>query len=266
MKIEMTKVLEYLKPKVKAFGFKKDELEGIAADIADNLDEVEDDASDEDINAKIKPAVDAVIPSLKFAQKQVNKAIEDYRKKQEQKANEQAQQQQQQQQQQSQQQQQNQQQQQQQEQQQQQQQPSSNTPKPEEKPQWVQDLIDANKAQMEQQKQLIETLKAEVDGMKSKSTAEKRRAILDEILKDTGTFGKRTIKSFEKMTFANDDEFDEFVSEVKEDLEQLNQERANAGLAKLGIPTAESKPGGKEDQPQVKTLTDAEVEELAASM
>ena len=44
MKIEMTKVLEYLKPKVKALGFKKEVLEGIAADIADNLEEVADDA------------------------------------------------------------------------------------------------------------------------------------------------------------------------------------------------------------------------------
>ena len=254
MKIEMTKVLEYLKPKVKALGFKKDDLESIAADIADNLDEVEDDASEEDVNAKIKPAVDAVIPSLKIAQKMANRAIEDYRKKQE-KANEpkpepepkqepkqepkpepEPK-------------------------------PSSTTSKKEETetPQWVKDLIESNKAQMEQQKQLIETLKAEVDGIKTKSTAERRRAVLDDILKDTGNFGKRTMKMFERMTFEKDEDFEEFVSDVKEDLEQLNQERANEGLAKLGAPSAVTKPE-TEDKPKVKPLTDAEVEELAASM
>ena len=254
MKIEMTKVLEYLKPKVKALGFKKEVLEGIAADIADNLEEVEDDASDEDVNAKIKPAVDAVIPSLKLAQRLTNQGIEEFRKKQE-KANEppkegpkekpkaepaekpDVK-------------------------------PSSDVPKKEddkETPKWVQELIESNKTQMEQQKQLIEALKAEVDGIKTKSTTEKRRALLDELLKDTGTFGKRILKSFEKMTFDSDSEFEEFVSDIKEDLEQLNQERANEGLGKFGAPKVD--PNQKPQEPaKPKPLTDAEVEELASSM
>lgn len=45
------KVLLMLKPKVKAFGFNKKELMGIAAKIADNLTSA-DDASDEDVNAE----------------------------------------------------------------------------------------------------------------------------------------------------------------------------------------------------------------------
>lgn len=248
MKIEMSKVLEYLKPKVKALGFKKEVLEGVAADIADNLEEVEDEASEEDINARISVAVDAVIPSLKLAQRLTNQGIEEFRKKFEKDhANE------------------------------------PKEPKPEEKPEpkpvekpsskesktddevpeWAKALIESNKKQAESQNQLIESLKAEITGIKSKTTAEKRRVRLEELLKDTGTFGKSTISSFERMKFDTDEAFEEYFSEVKENLAQLNQERESEGLTKFGIPIVESK--GKED-PKPKLLTEAEMEELADAM
>ena len=246
MKIEKTTVLEYLKPKVKALGFKKDEVESIAADIADNLDEVADDASEEDINAVIKPAVDAVIPSLKIAQKIANRAIEDYRKKHE-KDNEQK----------------PEQKHEEKPEQKSEEKPSIETPKKEEKndetPEWAKSLIESNK----QQAELIKTMQAELSGIKTKSTAEKRRQVLDELLKDTGTFGKRTLKSFEKMNFETDEDFESFVSEIKEDIEQLNQERADAGLAKLGNP-AVTKPDQEPEKPKV--LTETQIAELADSM
>jgi hypothetical protein len=260
MKIEMTKVLEYLKPKVKALGFKKEVLEGIAADIADNLEEVADDASDEDVNAKIKPAVDAVIPSLKFAQRMASQAVEDYRKKQE-KANEQKP-----------------------EEKKPEEKPEEKKPeekpeekKPEEKPssstsqkddetpEWAKALIESQNKQMQQQQQLIETLQAEVKGIKAKDVNTQRRAVLDELLKDTGTFGKRTLKNYEKMTFETDDDFNSFVSDLKEDLEQLNQERANEGLEKFGAPKVDTNQQQRQ-QPQVKSMNETELEELASTM
>ena len=262
MKIEMTKVLEYLKPKVKALGFKKDTLEGIAADIADNLEEVADDASDEDINAKIRPAVDAVIPSLKLAQRLTNQGIEEFRKKQQEKANEQK--------------------------------PADKKPeekpeekkpevkpevKPEEKPSsstskeketetpaWAKALIESQNLQMKQQQTLIEALQAEVKGIKTKDVASKRRAQLDELLKDTGRFGQRAIKDYERMTFSTDDEFETFVSDLKEDLAQLNQERANEGLAKFGAPKVDPKSKENQQVPPVKPMNETELEELAAYM
>ena len=253
----MTKVLEYLKPKVKALGFKKDVVEGIAADIADNLDEVADDASDEDINAKIKPAVDAMIPNLKLVQRLTNQGIEEYRKKQE-KANEQKS-----------------------EQkpeekpgekpeekpeQKPEEKPSSKTPKDEnETPAWAKALIESQNKQMQQQQQIIESLQAEVKGIKAKDVNTQRRAILDDLLKDTGTFGKRTIKSYEKMTFNSDDDFNSFVSDLKDDLEQLNQERANEGLEKFGAPKVDNN-GQNKQTPQVKPMSETELEELAATM
>lgn len=246
MKIEMTKVLEYLKPKVKALGFKKEDLESVAADIADNL-EVEDEASDEDVNAAVKTAVDAVIPSLKIAQKMANRAIEDYRKKQE-KANE-----------------------------------PKDAPKdePEDKPKedpkkepssdpstqkknedeipaWAKALLEQNKKAAE----TIERLQSEVTGMKSKSIADVRKGKLEELLKDTGIFGKNIIKGFERMKFESDEEFDKYFEEIKEDLAQMNQERESEGLRKFGVPAVEQK---KED-PKPQVISEAELEDLAEQL
>lgn len=56
--------MSMLKPKVKAFGFSKKVVKSIAAEIADKLD-IEDDASDEDVNAeaiRINPFNYPVIP------------------------------------------------------------------------------------------------------------------------------------------------------------------------------------------------------------
>ena len=73
-------VLLALKPKVKAFGFNKNELKGVAAKIANNLT-LEEDASEEDINEAIDNAIDAVLPYLEMGQKQANRVINDYKKK-----------------------------------------------------------------------------------------------------------------------------------------------------------------------------------------
>ena len=69
-------VLLKLKPKVKAFGFNKKEVMGIAARIADNLTST-DDASDEDVNAEIEAAIDAVLPYLQVSQSFANRVIEE---------------------------------------------------------------------------------------------------------------------------------------------------------------------------------------------
>ena len=65
MKKKTKQVLSILKPKCKALGFNSSELEGIAADIADNL-ELDEEASEEDINEKISAEVDSVVPILKL--------------------------------------------------------------------------------------------------------------------------------------------------------------------------------------------------------
>lgn len=212
-----------LKPKARAFGFNKDELMGVAVNIANNL-QFEEDALEDEINAEIDKQVDAVIPFLKLAQTNANRVIEKTRKElQPQEADDE---------------------------------PNKTNPvktetktEPDEMPAWAKALIESNKA-----------LTEKVASMQGEKTLNARQARLEAILKDTGTFGTRTLKSFAKMSFDTDEEFDDFVTEVESDLKSYNQERANAGLQTLGaIPT---QGGGKKEE----ILTDAEVEAIVASL
>lgn len=229
-------VLLKLKPKVKAFGFNKKELMSVAAKIADNLT-AEDDASEEDVNAEIDTRIDAVLPYLQFSQSFANRVIEDNRRKNDDDdetdddddddpsniANRQ---------------------------------PGSNKKNPKNKgkydnaPEWAKGLL-----------QTVETLNGEIAALKGEKVATSRRAKLETVLKDAGTFGTRTLKSFGKMKFENDEEFDEFISEVEGDLKTYNQERADAGLSTMGTPPAAG--GGKPKDDEV--LTEAEIEALAGS-
>lgn len=226
-------VLVRLKLKAKALGFNVKELKGIAAKIADNL-ELADDASDEDANAEIDKAIDAVLPYLSFGQSQANRLLDEWKKNHpgtdddddvnddddiSNKNNRQA--------------------------------GSKNKNsqnkgnKNDDEPAWF-------KAFREQQEARFAALEGE-------KTASSRKAKLEALLKDSGTFGTRTLKSFAKMKFENDDEFDEFYSEVEEDLKSYNQERADAGLSTLGNPPAAG--GGKSKEDEV--LTDEEIKALA---
>lgn len=212
-----------LKPKARAFGFNKDELMGVAANIANNL-HFEEDALEDEINAEIDKQVDAVIPFLRLAQTNANRVIEKTRKElQPQEAEEE--------------------------------QTKANPVKTETKtetdemPAWAKALIDSNKA-----------LTEKVASMQGERTLNARQARLEAILKDTGTFGTRTLKSFAKMSFDTDEEFDDFVAEVESDLKSYNQERANAGLQTLGVIPTQG--GGKKEE----ILTDAEVEAIVASL
>ena len=219
-----------LKLKAKALGFNARELKGIAAKIADNLKSAED-ASEEDVNAEIDEQIEAVLPYLTFGQSQANRLLDEWKKKH----------------------------------------PEAelddelddnipdDTPKPasnkknsknkgneqDEEPAWF-------KSFREQQEARFAALEGE-------KVSNLRKAKLEALLKDTGTFGSRTLKSFSKMSFESDDDFEEFYSDVEEDLKNYNQERADAGLATLSSPPAAgSKGSGKQD----KVLTDKEIEDL----
>lgn len=224
-------ILVRLKLKAKALGFNVKELKGIAAKIADNL-ELADDASDEDVNAEIDKAIDAVLPYLSFGQSQANRLLDEWKKNHPEtddddddddddtsnKNNRQTG-------------------------------SKKNLPnkgnKNDDEPAWFKTFREQQEARF-----------AALEGEKTTSS---RKAKLEALLKDSGTFGTRTLKSFAKMKFENDDEFDEFYSEVEEDLKNYNQERADAGLSTLGNPPAAG--GGKSKEDEV--LTDEEIKALA---
>ena len=227
-------VLLKLKPKVKAFGFNKKEVMGIAARIADNLTST-DDASDEDVNAEIEAAIDAVLPYLQVSQSFANRVIEENRKKNgddetddgddtsSNTSNNR--------------------------------QTGSNKNDPQQNksnddaPAWAKGLLDK-----------VDTLTNEISVLKGEKVTTSRKSKLNELLKDSGSFGSRILKSFDRMKFETDEEFDEFYSEVEEDLKNYNQERADAGLATLANPPAAgSKGSGKQDE----VISDAEIKALA---
>lgn len=227
-------VLLKLKPKVKAFGFNKKELMSVAAKVADNLTSAED-ASDEDVNAEIDTQIDAVLPYLQVSQSFANRVIEENRKKNDddeetdddnddeplKTPNRQT---------------------------------GSNKKNPKDKgteddaPGWA-------KAMM----QTVQNLSSEMATFKGDKITSSRRSKLEALLKDTGTFGSRTMKSFSKMNFENDDEFEEFLSEVTEDLKTYNQERADAGMSTMGNPPAAGGGKPKEDEP----FSDNEIDAMA---
>ena len=233
------KVLFMLKPKVKAFGFNKKELQGIAAKIADNLTSA-DDASDEDVNAEIEEKIDAVLPYLQVGQSYANRLAEDARRKNDDdetdddddddddnsnKGNKR-------------------------------QSGSKSTKNNKENdddaPAWAKGLVET-----------VETLRGEITALKGEKVTSSRKSKLAELLKDAGSYGSRILKSFDRMKFETDEEFDDFYSEVEDDLKAYNQERADAGLATLGNPPATgSGKGGKEED---EVISDAEVEAIANS-
>lgn len=228
MKKKTKQVLSILKPKCKALGFNLEELEGIAADIADNL-ELDEEASEEEINEKISSEVEAVIPYLKIAQKASNRVIQNSKNNKNPEIDDNGT---------------------------NAGQDVVNQEKEEEKvPVWAQAIITQQKA-----------IQTELTGLKSERETDGRRSKLKALLKDTGTFGKSTLKNFDKIKFENEADFEEFYDGVVEDLATLNQERANAGLAKLGATAATS--GNKKekegDKPEV--ISEKEIEELAGTM
>lgn len=229
MKKRTKQVLVILKPKSKALGFSREELEGIAADVANNL-ELDEEASDEDVNAEIEKQVNAVLPYLKIAQKTAQRTIQSFKDSQDldddevddeddDPAGSKK--------------------------------PIRKQKKDEQIPAWGQAIITQNKA-----------LLTEIIGLKSERENDGRRSKLKALLKDKGTFGKTVLKNFDKMKFENESEFDDFFDGIVEDLAAIDQERANEGLGKLGAPAAQRKP--KKDE--VKVIKGDEIDELAETM
>ena len=222
-----------LKPRVKSLGFNKKELMGVAASIADNLT-ADDEASEEDVNAEIDKAIDAVIPILALAQTQASRLMESYKKKHESDEdddddddNEDA----------------------------------NQKRQKNQKHSKTTDKDDAQNGLMEQLKTLtglVTKMQEEIVSFKGEKVTDVRKQKLEALLKDTGVFGTRTMKNFAKMSFDSDDEFDEYFADVEKDLKDYNQERASAGLSALG-----NIPGAKSKQVKEEPFSDEEIAALA---
>lgn len=244
LQIEMDltkKILAELKPKVGAFGFNRKELMGVAAGIANNLN-LADDASEEDIDAAVANAVNAAIPVLQIGQMMATRVINKAKSTTSKKTDE------------------------------------DDDDDGNDEDDDDDDIIVSKKtsksksakanqepvvpAWVEDLKNELKTLTSQVETMQGEKLSATRRGKLRELLKDTGTFGSRTLKSFDKMTFESDEDFEDFFAEVEEDLKTLNQERADAGLAHLGTPPAVP-PAGEQGKKKKELVTDEEIEKMA---
>lgn len=248
MKKHFKKVLEALKTSkdIKALGFSRRELKGVAAEIADKLDsEIKEDATDEEIEEAVGDAIDAALPFLQFSQKVSERRVQAYKDahsanegddegddEEDTPASQNGH--------------------------------KSQTPKKDKKSNDEDGddtpLAKALKPLMDK----LDGMQSEISALKSGKTADSRKAKLEKLLKDTGKFGERTLKAFNRMSFKDDEEFEDFYEEVEADLETENQERANRGLEKLGAPAvtggAAEKRAKKNDE---EVMSDDEVKELA---
>lgn len=248
MKKHFRKVLEALKTSkdVKALGFSRRELKGVAAKIADKLDsEIKEDASDDEIKEAVDDAIDSALPFLQFSQTVSDSRVQAYknahsldeeedgdddddddepvsRKNR-----------------------------------------KSQTSKKNRKDEGDDDDSPLAKL-LKSMSEKLDGMQSEITALKSGKTADSRRAKIESLLKNTGKFGERTLKAFNRMSFKNDEEFEDYVEEIEADLEAENQERANRGLEKLGAPAVS---GGALETRSKKNdnemMSDDEVKELA---
>lgn len=248
MKKHFRKVLEALKTSkdVKALGFSRRELKGVAAKIADKLDsEIKEDATEEEIQEAVDDAIDAAMPFLQFSQVVSERRVQSYKEAHPtneeadddddddddpvNQSNRKSQ-------------------------------ASKKVKKSENGGDEESQLTKALKPLMDK----LDGMQSEITALKSGNTINSRKSKLEKLLKGTGKFGERTLKAFNRMSFKDDDEFEDFFEEVESDLESENQERANQGLEKLGAPDAfagqANKRGSKNDE---EIMSDDEVKELA---
>ena len=284
-------VLELLKTKASSLGFSREELEGAANTIASNLG-VDDDATEEAMNAAAEKAVTAYLPLLEMSQKNANRIIQKNKEEREKaeaeakriaeeeaakKAAEEAE--------------------------------AKKKAEEEEaakkaeeerkaaeeaarkaaeeagfqkllESDWAKGLKQENenlakqlkdtaaafKKQQEEAKKQLEEFNAfrnEFNAMKADRIKANREKQLTELVQDCGVYGERVKKNYAKMNFDTDEEFNEFLDGVKEDIKALNQERADKGLDNLGAPGVG---GARQQSGDGEPMTDAEIDALAAIM
>ena len=234
----LRKVLEMLKTNkdIKALGFSRRELKGIAANVADKL-KLEEDATDEDVSEAISSAIDDVLPLLKLTQSAVDRQVQDYKrstkddddddddddKKEPNRRN-----------------------------------PSQKNPKSKKDS----DVADsATLAALKELTQVVTALQGEVNTLKTGNTTNSRRAKVEKLLTDTGKFGERQLRAFSRMSFKDEEEFEEYLEDLKEDIEAENQERADRGLGKLGNIPAPDKNQNNNNEEEL--MSDEDVKKLA---
>lgn len=201
------KVKEILKPKFAPFGFSDEDLKGVVESIADNFKE--DEELDE---AKVNAAGDAVIPALKAAQSNANRVInakiEEYKKQNPQPPKDE---------------------------------PKNPNPKEGEEtemPAWAKTLQEQNQSLLQQ----VAAMQAEKSNGERKA---KYEAALSQIKDSLPKQYEKMLKDFDRFTFKDDKDFNDFLATETETVNGLVQELTDKGL--ISTPPQGGN-GGKEEK------------------
>lgn len=225
------KVFLKLKTGAQAFGYKRDELMSVAAHIADNL-KLDENASEEDVEDAVDAAVSDCIPFLKYGQSMATRVINDSKLKDDHDDDDDDD-------------------------------DDDNNQKTSSKksPKTTSTPKDETPAWAKELQKSVETLANQVETMKGEKVTTGRKERLSKLLADTGTYGEAALKNFERMSFKDDDDFDDYFTSVEEDLAKFKQQMADSGLAHLTNP-----PTPKQDKPkgEDKVFTDEQLEEIAS--
>lgn len=98
---------------------------------------------------------------------------------------------------------------------------------------------------------------AELEGAKVQDT---RMSKLSDVLKDTGAYGASIISNAKRMSFKDDADFDEWLSQVETDAAAFKQNQSNEDLGK------NAKPNGSNGDGIQKDLTESEIDDLVSKM
>lgn len=248
------KVFTLLRTKTKAIGLNRKELESLALKIDKNL-QLEEDASDEEVDAAIEEAVEVALPFLEVSQSVAQRSIQSALQRRRDQQN-----------------------------------GDNDYDDDDNDPNEDDDDSDdgdggRNTRQrgkskknnrsnhnssedsaimklLKEQSEAINSLKGQIDSLQGDRVQDSRRTKLKKLVDNTGTFGKSVLKQFDLMTFKDDDAFNDFLDDVQKDLDDINQERANEGLKKLGEVPAGKKNKSPENKP-VDVLSDDDIIALA---
>ena len=89
----------------------------------------------------------------------------------------------------------------------------------------------------------------------------KRRAKVEALVEDLGSMGKHLLRDFDRHSFHNNDEWEDYFADLKEEVAEYLQESANRGLQTLSRPAGAAP--GKKHYRREEEMTDEEVIKLA---
>lgn len=115
-------------------------------------------------------------------------------------------------------------------------------------------------------KAVVAPLQQKIEAFESGNTTQSRKAFLEKELSDSPLkFKEKVLKDFERMKFDNEDNFNAYLNETKEDVKALNQDLADQGLSAHGRPFRSSRQDdGKEVSSGVQDFIKTQAKEAPA--